>query len=209
MTVIAGSVQQAIDKMAVGRAEGRLHGLHGQLRRRSRPRWSRSWPRTTEVEPPSARCATRPARIDGDTEYLTGVNGDDHRRAHRPRLQPGGSFGRLPAAPGRRGQGDRQEQGWKAGSALPGRRSRTARRQQLTVAGVYEGNEMISGIMLDTATLAPHHERIADMQVHGEDEGRRRPTPPRTRWRRRSATTRRSPSRTSRTSPRPSPRCSR
>ena len=39
------------------------------------------------------------------------------------------------------------------------------KKQRLTVAGVYEGNEMIRGIMLDNATLAPHQSDPTDMQV--------------------------------------------
>jgi putative ABC transport system permease protein len=35
----------------------------------------------------------------------------------------------------------------------------------MTVAGVYTGNEMIKGIMLDTAALAPHQKDASDMQI--------------------------------------------
>ncbi|WP_411107255.1 ABC transporter permease [Streptomyces sp. cmx-4-9] len=37
--------------------------------------------------------------------------------------------------------------------------------EKLTVAGIYKGNDLIRGIMLDTRTLAPHQSLIADTQV--------------------------------------------
>lgn len=38
-------------------------------------------------------------------------------------------------------------------------------KQKLTVAGVYEGNSVINGIVIDTATLAPHEPAPAVMTV--------------------------------------------
>jgi putative ABC transport system permease protein len=57
-----------------------------------------------------------------------------------------------------------KSKGWKTGSTFPvvfedGKKSR------MTVSGVYEGNEMIKGIMIDTGTLDPHMRQVSSMQV--------------------------------------------
>ncbi|WP_320781016.1 ABC transporter permease [Streptomyces sp. CRN 30] len=54
--------------------------------------------------------------------------------------------------------------GWEAGSRFTATYE-DEEKQELTVAGVYQGNEMFRGIMLDLATLAPHQDDPGDMQV--------------------------------------------
>ncbi len=57
-----------------------------------------------------------------------------------------------------------KEKGWRVGSRLPVT-FEDGKKGTLTVSGVYEGNEMIRGIILDNAILAPHQKHITDMQV--------------------------------------------
>ncbi|MGV9389022.1 ABC transporter permease [Streptomyces olivaceus] len=57
-----------------------------------------------------------------------------------------------------------EDHGWKAGSEFTVTYD-DDQEQQLTVAGIYEANELFSGIMLDLPTLSPHMEDAADQQV--------------------------------------------
>ncbi|MDT0309409.1 ABC transporter permease [Streptomyces sp. DSM 44917] len=60
--------------------------------------------------------------------------------------------------------------GWSVGDSFPVTyEDGTA--GELTVSGLYEGNMMISGIMMDAATLEPHMDRVTDMQVMLRTEG--------------------------------------
>ncbi|GAA2283573.1 ABC transporter [Streptomyces ruber] len=102
------------------------------------------------------------SEIDDRFEYLTGVDGS--------------AFGELADFPVENGAleigGTRvvvdadiaEEHGWKAGSTFTVTYDDDAK-QELTVAGVYQGNEMFRGILLDLATLAPHQTDPVDMQV--------------------------------------------
>ncbi|MFF3894305.1 ABC transporter permease [Streptomyces sp. NPDC001812] len=158
MTVVAGSLQKSIDKMAsssikadyvVSMANG--HGLTPDV-----GRMLREADGVTAVSP----MRNAAARIDGETAFLTGVDG--------------AAIGGLTEFPVREGAfevgGTRivvdhetaERRGWKAGSGLT-IAYEDGKKQKLTVAGVYEGNEMFRGIMLDTATLAPHQSDPDDM----------------------------------------------
>ncbi|MFD6327156.1 ABC transporter permease [Streptomyces sp. NPDC058442] len=160
MTVVAGSLQKSIDKMAsssiradyvVSMANG--HGLAPDV-----GRMLREADGVTAISP----MRNAAARIDGETAFLTGVDG--------------AAIGELTEFPVREGAfevgGTRivvdhetaERRGWKAGSGLTVAYE-DGKKQKLTVAGVYEGNEMFRGIMLDTATLAPHQSDPDDMLV--------------------------------------------
>jgi putative ABC transport system permease protein len=54
--------------------------------------------------------------------------------------------------------------GWKAGSSFTAHYE-DGRSTPLTVSGVYEGNELIRGILVDSATVTPHMTDPGDMQV--------------------------------------------
>ncbi|WP_282703040.1 ABC transporter permease [Streptomyces sp. CC219B] len=160
MTVMAGSLQQSIDKMAssalkadyvVSMANG--NGLSPDVDTKLR-----------ELDDVTAGSPLRnaPSRIDGETEYLTGVNGSAV-----------GELIDLPVEDGTFTVGGTkvvvdadtaESRGWKAGSAFTVHYE-DGKAQRLTVAGVYRGNEMISGIMLDNGTLTPHLTDPTDMQV--------------------------------------------
>ncbi|MCH0569507.1 ABC transporter permease [Streptomyces sp. MUM 136J] len=161
MTVMAGSLQTSVDRMAseairadyvVSMANG--NGLSQEVGRTLS---------TAEGVTATSPMRNALSRIDGGTEFLTGVDG--------------AAFGTLTDLPVDDGSftiggtrvvvddGTAEQHGWRAGSAFTLHYADGAA-QRLTVAGVYRGNEMIHGILLDTATLAPHQEQAAgDMRV--------------------------------------------
>ncbi|MEU0948719.1 FtsX-like permease family protein [Streptomyces canus] len=160
MTVMAGSLQKSIDKMAsaavkadyvVSMANG--HELSPDVERKLAKVGD-----VTAVSP----LRNGPSRIDGETEYLTGVNGSAIGELTDLKVDDG-SF----RVGGNQVVVDKDRAksfGWKAGSTFTVHYE-DGKAQQLTVAGVYEGNELISGILLDTATLNPHLSDRSDMQV--------------------------------------------
>ncbi|MEF9904365.1 ABC transporter permease [Streptomyces sp. P9-A2] len=166
MTVVAGSLQNAIDKMATSaiKADYVVSMANGNW---LSPDVARTLKQSDDVTA-SSPLRNAPARIDGQTEFLTGVDGS--------------SIGELTDFPVRDGafevSGTRivvdhetaEDYGWKAGSDFT-LTYEDGKKQELTVAGVYEGNEMFRGIMLDTATLAPHQSDPIDMQVMVKTSG--------------------------------------
>ncbi|WP_406170002.1 ABC transporter permease [Streptomyces sp. NBC_00996] len=161
MTVMAGSLQKSIDKMAgsalkadyvVSMANGnslspdvekKLAGVDG----------------ITDIS--SLRDA--PSRVDRQTEFLTGVNGAAITKLTDLTISDG-SF----KVGGERivvDQDTAKSHGWKAGSDFTVSYE-DGKKGRLSVAGVYEGNEMIHGIIVDNATLSPHQtDTASDMQV--------------------------------------------
>ncbi|PNG18261.1 ABC transporter permease [Streptomyces cahuitamycinicus] len=151
MTVMAGSLQQAIEKMASAsiKADYVVSMANGN-------------PLSPDVEKKLKQSgdvtATSPmlnaeTRIDGQSEYVTGVNGTAIRDLVGPEVDTG-TF--------KVGGGDvvvdsetAKSYGWKAGSAFTVA-FEDGEKQKLTVAGTYESNDFLSGILLDEKTLAPH-----------------------------------------------------
>jgi putative ABC transport system permease protein len=166
MTVMAGSLQRSIDKMAsaaisadyvVSMANG--NELSPDVRSK-----------LARVDGVTATSPLRnaAARIDGTTEYLTGVDGGAIGDLTELKVDEG-SF----EVGGTRVVTDADtatSHHWKAGSHFTVSYE-DGRRQRLTVAGIYEGNEMIQGIMLDISALAPHQADPADMQVMVKTSG--------------------------------------
>ncbi|MFD0315450.1 ABC transporter permease [Streptomyces flavalbus] len=166
MTVMAGSLQQAIDKMASAaiRADYVVSMANGN-------------PLSLDVAEKLAATdgvtATSPlrnaaSRIDGETEYLTGVTGATIGELTDLPVD-GGAFevggGRVVVD-----DDTAERHDWRAGSTFTVSYEDGAK-ERLTVAGVYEGNEMIRGIMLDNAVLTPHLSDPADMQVMVKTSG--------------------------------------
>ncbi|MFC4327756.1 ABC transporter permease [Streptomyces andamanensis] len=161
MTVMAGSLQHAIDKLAASaiRADYVVSMANGNG---LSPDVDKKLSRAEGVTATSP-LRNAPSRIGGQTEYLTGVNGSVIGKLTDLDVEEGAfTVG-----------GDRvvvddstaKDHRWSAGSAFTVSYE-DGRKQQLTVAGVYKGNAMIRGIMLDNATLAPHLRADAtDMQV--------------------------------------------
>jgi putative ABC transport system permease protein len=161
MTVMAGSLQRAIDKMASSaiRADYVVSMANGNSLSPDVGKKLTAVDGVTDVS--SLRNA--PSRIDRRTEFLTGVNGAAIGKltdltVTDGAFEVGGARVVVDADTA-------ESHGWKAGSRF--RVSyEDGEKGNLTVAGVYEGNVMIQGIILDNATLSPHQDGDArDMQV--------------------------------------------
>ncbi|MEU6276291.1 ABC transporter permease [Streptomyces populi] len=160
MTVMAGSLQKSIDKMATSaiRADYLVSMANGNSLSPDVEKKLAAVDGVTDI----SGLRNAPSRIDRQTEFLTGVNGAAI-----------GELTDLPVTDGSFEVGGTRvvvdsdtakSHGWKAGSDFRVSYEDGAK-GNLTVAGVYEANEMMRGIMLDNATLAPHQRDASDMQV--------------------------------------------
>ncbi|MFJ5265915.1 ABC transporter permease [Streptomyces sp. NPDC088387] len=160
MTVMAGSLQKAINEMASSaiRADYVVSMANGNtLSPDVDSRLSRT-AGVTETSP----LRNAPSRINGETEYLTGVNGATIGKLTDLKMDNGTfKVGGTDVVVDSNGA---EAHDWRAGSKFTVHYE-DGEKQELTVAGVYEGNELIQGIMLDTATLTPHLDDPTDMQV--------------------------------------------
>ncbi|MGQ4360455.1 ABC transporter permease [Streptomyces sp. SAS_272] len=160
MTVMAGSLQKSIDKMASSaiKADYVVSMANGNELSPDVDAKLKAVDGVTATSP----MRNAPGRIDGNTEYLTGVTGS--------------AFGELTDLPMDNGAftvagsqvavdaDTAKSYGWKAGSAFTVHYE-DGKSQRLTVSGVYESNELIRGILLDNSALTPHVEDPSDMQV--------------------------------------------
>ncbi|MFJ8183762.1 ABC transporter permease [Streptomyces sp. NPDC096105] len=160
MTVAAGSLQQAIDKMAADAVKAdytvsmvNYNSLSPDVEKTLR---------STEGVVATSPMRGAVTRVDGETEYVTGVDGSTI-----------GDLLRLPVHDGTfeiggaRVVADRETAayyGWKTGSVFTVA-FEDGGKERLTLAGVYESNDMVRGVLLDTAVLAPHDPEPDDMQV--------------------------------------------
>jgi putative ABC transport system permease protein len=160
MTVMAGSLQKSIDKMATAavKADYVVSMANGNELSADVEKKLAKVADVTAVSP----LRNAASRIDGETEYLTGVNGSAIGELTDLKVEDG-AF-KVGGSQVVVDQDRAKSYGWKAGSTFTVHYE-DGKAQKLTVAGVYEGNELISGIMLDTATLSPHLSDLSDMQV--------------------------------------------
>nr|BFD84405.1 ABC transporter permease [Streptomyces sp. Xyl84] len=160
MTVMAGSLQHAIDKMASSaiRADYVVSMANGNGLSPDVDRKLSGAAGVTATSP----LRNAPSRIGGETEYLTGVNGAAIGKLTELKVRDGS----FTVGGSRVVVDDRtaKDHHWTAGSGFTVHYE-DGKQQKLTVAGVYEGNDMISGIMLDNAVLAPHQSDATDLQV--------------------------------------------
>ncbi|MFJ4621378.1 ABC transporter permease [Streptomyces sp. NPDC088812] len=166
MTVMAGSLQTSIDKMASAAIEADYVVSMANGNALS-PDVEKKLSSTAGVTA-SSPLRNAPARIDGKTEYVTGVTGSAIGELTDLTVDDG-SFevgGARVVVDG----DTAASHGWKAGSAFTVTYE-DGQKQRLTVAGVYQGNQMIRGIMLDNTALAPHQDDPADMQVMVKTSG--------------------------------------
>ncbi|MFB9737259.1 ABC transporter permease [Streptomyces thermocoprophilus] len=166
MTVMAGSLQKSIDKMASAaiRADYVVSMANGNMLSPDVERTLRSTDGVTATSP----LRNAPSRIDGQTEYLTGVNGSAIGRLTDLTVDDG-TF----AVGGSRVVVDddtAKSHHWTAGSTFTVHYE-DGKAQRLTVAGVYRGNELLRGILLDVTQLAPHQRDASDMQVMVKTSG--------------------------------------
>jgi putative ABC transport system permease protein len=160
MTVMAGSLQKSIDKMASSaiRADYVVSMANGNELSPDVDKKLNSTAGVTATSP----LRNAASRIDGTTEFLTGVNGSaigelTDLKVDSGTFKVGGTQVVID-------KDTAKSHGWKAGSAFTAHYE-DGKSQRLTVSGVYEGNELIQGILLDNAALTPHQTDPADMQV--------------------------------------------
>ncbi len=160
MTVMAGSLQTAIDKMASS-------AIRADYVVSMANRGPLSPDVADKVAAADGVTASSPlrngeSRIDGKTEFLTGVDGSSIGKLTDLKVDDGAfEVGRFRVVVDK----DRaKEYGWTPGSHFTAH-FEDGKARRLTVAGIYEGNEMINGIMLDNKVLTPHLKDPADMQV--------------------------------------------
>ncbi|GAA4804751.1 ABC transporter permease [Streptomyces ziwulingensis] len=160
LTVLAGSAQRSIDKMASAsiKADYVVSMANGNS---LSPDVARKLERVDGV---TALSPLRDAlsRIEGETEYLSGVNGATIGGLTDLKLDSG-SF-RVGGTDVVVDDATADAHGWRPGTSFTVAYE-DGKKQRLTVAGVYEGNDLLSGIMLDTAALAPHQSDPADTRV--------------------------------------------
>jgi putative ABC transport system permease protein len=160
MTVMAGSLQQAIDKMASSAisADYIVSMANGN---QLSPDVDKTLTTTSGVTA-SSPLRNAASRIDGQSEFLTGVNGSAIGKLTDLKVDSG-TF-KVAGTQVVVDDDTAKSHGWKAGSTFT-THYEDGKAQQLTVSAVYEGNALIRGIMLDNATLAPHQTDPADMQI--------------------------------------------
>ncbi|MFF3890795.1 ABC transporter permease [Streptomyces sp. NPDC001914] len=160
MTVMAGSLQKSIDKMASSaiKADYVVSMANGNSLSPDVEKKLAAVDGVTDSSP----LRNAPARIDRQTEFLTGVTGSAIGKLTELDVTDG-AF----EVGGTRVVVDSdtaKSHDWKAGSDFQVSYEDGAK-ERLTVAGVYEANEMIRGIILDNAALSPHQRDASDMQV--------------------------------------------
>lgn len=160
LTVMAGSLQTAIDRMAASalKADYVVSMANGNPLTPGVEKTLRSTGGVTATSP----LRNAPSRIDGETEYLTGVNGATIGTLTDLTVLDGAfRVGGTGVVVDDDTAGSHR---WTAGSRFTVAYE-DGKKQVLTVAGVYRKTEMMRGIMLDVATLSPHQNDPTDMQV--------------------------------------------
>lgn len=160
LTVLAGSLQAGIDKMAASslRADYVVAMANGNPLSPDVEKTLKSADGVTAISP----LRNAPSRIDGRTEFLTGVDGSTigemtHLTVDDGTFKVGGNQVVVDDETAK-------SHHWTAGSRFTVSYE-DRKQQQLTVAGVYQGTRLMRGIMLDDTTLSPHQSDPSDMQV--------------------------------------------
>ncbi|WP_431045559.1 ABC transporter permease [Streptomyces sp. P1-3] len=152
MTVVAVGLQRGLDKMATDglRAD---YVISMVTKTPLSPQVEKSLDRLPEVTR-SSPVRNSAARIEGKSKSLTGV--DRRTMDTLTRLDfSAGSFSRLGGNHAVVDHKTADTFGWRVGSVF-NVTYEDGRRARLTVTGLFEGNNLLNGIMVDTATLAPH-----------------------------------------------------
>ncbi|MFC0601382.1 ABC transporter permease [Streptomyces palmae] len=163
LTVIAGSMQKSIDKMATDSLKADYVVSMGDMG--AMPLSPEVAKKLATLDGVTASSPLRLAdsRIDGEDENLVGVSGKSLDKLLQVDFEQG-SFAALSAGKAVVDQDTAEDKGWKVGSTLKvtyeDRSTGT-----LTIAGVYHGNEMIRGLMVDNSVLTPHLREVKDFQV--------------------------------------------
>ncbi|WP_328742277.1 ABC transporter permease [Streptomyces caniferus] len=161
LTVIATGVQKGVDKLATESLKADyVISMDSQQPFSSRLEKA--------VDAADGVVASGPLRREmaeagAEPEMLNGVDGREFGSLTRLKFTEG-ALGELH---GNRAvvDGDTaKNRHWKTGSRVPVTFP-DGKKATLTLSGVYEGNDMFRGLVLDNATLAPHQKHIADDQI--------------------------------------------
>ncbi|MDJ1138339.1 ABC transporter permease [Streptomyces iconiensis] len=162
LTVIANGVQKGIDKMASDSLKADYTISMANYTPLS-PDVDKKLSSMDEVTATSPLRNT-PAEIDGDTEYLTGVNGATIGKLASLDFRQGGWAG---LSGGKKVVVDTEtakSKGWKLGSTFEVAYD-DGKKGTFSVGGLYKGNQMMKGILADNASVTPHMAKVADMQI--------------------------------------------
>ncbi|MBN3929077.1 ABC transporter permease [Streptomyces verrucosisporus] len=167
LTVIASSVQKGVDKMATEALKADYVVSMANYRPLS-PEVERTLAEQDEVTALSPMRSSL-SRIGDEYEVLTGVDGEGFGELVELDFTEG-SFAGLGGESVIVDTATAKERGWRTGSTFEVVHE-DGERGELTVGGVYRDNEMMTGVMLDTAALDPHLEKVTSMQVLVATEG--------------------------------------
>ncbi|MFI0263366.1 ABC transporter permease [Streptomyces sp. NPDC017056] len=170
LTVIAGGVQKGIDKMATDALKADYvvgMATMGPLS----PEVAKTLAADPEVTASSPLRSTA-ARIGGESKRLTGVDGKAIGELTNLKFTAGSLDGLGTPKTNRAvvDSGTAKRNGWQVGSSFE-TTFEDGQKGRLTVSGVFEGNTMFQGIMVDTSVLTPHQKKPTDMQVLVKAEG--------------------------------------
>ncbi|MFE6776424.1 ABC transporter permease [Streptomyces sp. NPDC057702] len=161
LTVIAGGIQNAIDKMARDSLRADYIVSMASMTPLA-PEVGQKLEKLPEVKE-SSPLRLSPSRIDGKKTDLAGVNGKAIENLTKLDFVEG-SFAGLGGNKVVVDKDLAKDRGWKVGSSFT-TTFEDGKKSRLVVSGVYEGNVIISGVMIDNAALTPHVKDIADFQV--------------------------------------------
>ncbi|MEU2789313.1 FtsX-like permease family protein [Streptomyces sp. NPDC007100] len=170
LTVIAGGVQKGIDKMATDALKADYVVSMATMGPLS-PEVAKTLAADPEVTASSPLRSTA-ARIGGESKRLTGVDGKAIGELTNLKFTAGSLDG-LGTPKANRAvvdSGTAKRNGWQVGSSFE-TTFEDGKKGRLTVSGVFEGNTMFQGIMVDTSVLTPHQKKPTDMQVLVKTEG--------------------------------------
>ncbi|MFE7116208.1 ABC transporter permease [Streptomyces sp. NPDC057654] len=166
LTVIAGSVQAAVGKMATDSVKADyVVAMENKLP--LSPQVSKEIAADPNVTA-SSPMRSSGAHINGDSGYLTGVNGKDLAKLTNldfasGSLNVGGHSTVMD-------EDHAKEHHLKVGSSYVAT-FEDGKKSRMTVSGIYKGNQLLRGILVDTATLAPHQKDATDQQVLVKTKG--------------------------------------
>ncbi|MFF4792946.1 ABC transporter permease [Streptomyces sp. NPDC001276] len=167
LTVVAVSSQRSIDQ----RATAALSADYVVRMASYEPLSGTVEKRLAKVDGVSAVSPLReaPVRIADQETFVTGVDAATVRRLLRPDFTDGSLAGF-----GGRGiivsSDTARERGWHTGTTVP-ITFPDGKRGQLTVSGIFRGNDLLTGIITDTRTLDPHLQTTTARQVLVKTEG--------------------------------------
>ncbi|MFF1378496.1 ABC transporter permease [Streptomyces sp. NPDC058308] len=162
MTVVAMSMGSAIDKMAAGYLKADYSVSMANFESLT-PEVRGKLDKLPEVE------ATTPLRtadgeVDGSWSTVSGVDPKTFGKLVGPDFTSGSVDG-LAAGGALIDEDTAKDKGLKAGDTFPLKFDADHKTVKLKVAGVYEGNEMLSGVVAPTSVVDPHLDKVVDKQV--------------------------------------------